>query len=472
MDTFLKTLDLKSWDVWFPLSFIALFGVLAIAVALGGVGFGIDAHDAEQLRTIYTDIGVQVTGGIFAIVMSLSLVAIQFAAQEYSHRIMEYYIKSVIFWSTVVVYLGVMIAGILLQASSSERHGQIPASLVLVGTILALVMLVPHFLVTALYLKPEFIIRKLVRRVDRSYLQAIPSLRTPRGDRMDIADDRLLPVVEITERAIDRGDIITARGALQQIEEVYAMSVDDLHNASVDEYIVGHLSRIGRKAVVQSDEEQAARQVIQILGGIGASGREDLAIEAIDALGFNALKRESEIVVGQMISSLRLILDTGSPQARQRVLAIYGDLLQRLASQREERLLRDLGVQLSEIGHRAQRQGDASVARRCLDLVEAAGRDAARNAMIPLVRQSAKTLQDIGILVAENDPASAEETVLRLMRIERSLDRNQTDAMAALEVAKGEIERLITSADRPTSEVAEESGDAVELSDLWRESNP
>ena len=109
-----KALDLKSWDVWFPLAFIELFAVFAIVVGAGGVGFGIDSRDAEQLRSIYTDIGVQTTAGIFAIVMSLSLVAIQFAAQEYSHRIMEYYIKSVIFWSTVVVYLGVMIGSILL----------------------------------------------------------------------------------------------------------------------------------------------------------------------------------------------------------------------------------------------------------------------------------------------------------------------------------------------------------------------
>ena len=48
MDTFLKTLDLQSWDVWFPLSLVALFGGLAIAVAVGGVGFGINAQDAEQ----------------------------------------------------------------------------------------------------------------------------------------------------------------------------------------------------------------------------------------------------------------------------------------------------------------------------------------------------------------------------------------------------------------------------------------
>jgi hypothetical protein len=44
----------------------------------------------------------------------LSLVAIQFAAQEYSHRIIEYYIRSTVFWTTLVAYLGVMSASIFL----------------------------------------------------------------------------------------------------------------------------------------------------------------------------------------------------------------------------------------------------------------------------------------------------------------------------------------------------------------------
>ena len=332
---------------------------------------------------------------------------------------------------------------------------------------MALVLLVPHFLITALYLKPEFIIRKLVRRVDDAYLRSLPTSPLTHGGQVDVANDRLLPVVEITERAIDRGDIITARGALQQIEQVYFDSVDRLQDTTVDEYIVGHLVRIGRKALVQSDEEQAARQVIRILGQIGASGRYDLAIEAIDALGFSALKHESEVAVSAMIDSLKQVLDNGSHDAGKAVLTIYADLSGKLASGGEERLLRHLGAQLREIGFEAQRRADADLEERCLDLVEATGRGAARNAMIAVVLQCAKALRDLGVSAAASD-AKSEETVLRLLRIERDIDRNEREAIAALEVARGEVERLLKPSVTNLPETAE---DDLGLSDLWRESN-
>ncbi|MBM3949639.1 MAG: hypothetical protein FJ312_10485 [SAR202 cluster bacterium] len=116
----IRQFQLSSWDNWFPLTLIAVFVVLGAIVAAAGATFGLQPGDVDQFRGIYVDIGLQNTAGIFAIVISLSLVAIQFAAQEYSHRIMDYYIKSVMFWSTVVVYLGLMIACVLLNAGVSE----------------------------------------------------------------------------------------------------------------------------------------------------------------------------------------------------------------------------------------------------------------------------------------------------------------------------------------------------------------
>ena len=88
--------------------------------------------------------------------------------------------------------------------------------------------------------------------------------------------------------------------------------------------------------------------------------------------------------------------------------------------------------------------------------------------MIAVVLECAKALRDLGVAVATSDTKSAEETVLRLLRIERDIDRNEREAIAALEVARGEVERLLKSSVTNLPETAE---DDLGLSDLWRESN-
>ena len=49
------------WDSLLPLGTIAVFGILAIPVALGVVDFGLEGAGVERFKTIYTDIGIQTT---------------------------------------------------------------------------------------------------------------------------------------------------------------------------------------------------------------------------------------------------------------------------------------------------------------------------------------------------------------------------------------------------------------------------
>ena len=468
MGRFLRSLDLGSWDNWFPLAVIAVFLAIGGSVAAGGVSFGITPRDADRFQTIYTSIGVQTTAGIFAITISLSLVAIQFAAQQYSHRIMDYYIKSVMFWSTFIVYLGVMIAGILLLASSSESDSLKVVGIIVVGSLLALTLLIPHFLVTASYLKPEFIIRKLLRRVDREYLRLVN--KTTPGSRMDSASDRLLPVVEITERSIDRGDLTTTRGALERISHTYTLQATDGTSPAIDRYFMDHILRIGRKAVAKSDQEEAAVQTIDILGRVGKAGPAKLAVENIDILGFAALKRDAEVVVTQMIDSLRLIFDGGPPEIRESILDTLKELVGRLAAARQERLLRHLADHLEEMAYAAREDGDHSTEIRCFDLIEAVGHDAAVHDMVALVLRIGGLLQGLGMAAVDGDAEDAEGTILRLLRIERAVTGTELEVKAALGFNRGEIERVRDSS-RSSGTLSRTRGGAdgggLDVSGLW-----
>lgn len=468
------TLDVKSWDNLFPLSVIGVFILLGIPVALGVFDFGLANQGAERFQLIYTDIGIQTTAGIFAIVISLSLVAIQFAAQEYSHRIMEYYIRSVIFWSTLTVYLGIIIVAILLQTASDGQESPRIVALVVVASILAVAMLIPHFIVTASYLKPDFIIEKLVRRITPRYMEG---LKLDDDGQVDVAprNDRLLPVVEITERSIDRGDLTTTRTAIDRIIELQANLKTRISGPVIDLYFADHLTRIGRKAVNQPDEEEAGARAIEALERIGVEGAPLVAAERIDLLGFIALRHGADGAVEQMIASLAAIAKLGDDPALERVLDSYQALVGRLASGGYDQLLMVLANRADELT--VVNSDDISVLSRSLDCLEAIGHDAAESQLIRVVLHVAILLRDRGVAIASTNPDEANATVLRMLRIEQAVDNSERQALAVIGFARSEVERVAGQSGQsaPATETADtgEAGDnptAPEgFSDLWDE---
>lgn len=476
----IRQFQLSSWDNWFPLTLIAVFVVLGAVVAAASATFGLQPGDVDQFRGIYIDVGLQTTAGIFAIVISLSLVAIQFAAQEYSHHIMDYYIKSVMFWSTVVVYLGLMIACVLLNAGVSEGESLRVVSVIMVASVLALV---PHFLVTASYLKPEFIIGKLLLRVDEEYLRAVAMRARSTAKALEPAVDRLLPAVELIERSIDRGDLTTTRRALEQIHDKYMQQDRPLDSTVVDRYFLDHVLRIGRKAVAQPDEQESTAQTIDLLGRMGVAGPTEAAADHIDVLGFAALRRDAEVVVRQMIDSLRLIMGKAPPPVKASILNTYGDLAGALAGGRRERLLRHLTDHLLAIAREARSAKDTATVTRCLDLLETAGHDAAVNGIVSVVARVAGAMQELGTADAsDGNTNAAHATVLRLLRVERALGHGERGAIASLEFAKGEIERALgAQAPAPEPSTPGVGGQGTEvraggpgggdggMSDLWSE---
>ncbi|NQW17810.1 MAG: hypothetical protein HQ478_10035 [Chloroflexi bacterium] len=479
MKNWLRWLDLTSWDSWFPLGVIGLFSLFAIPAATGVMSFGLPVGNDERLHIIYTEVGLQTTAGIFAIVISLSLVAIQFAAQEYSHRIMEYYIRSVIFWSTIVVYLGIMIMTIILQAGVDDPQSTRAGAIVIVASVLAIVLLVPHFIITAAYLKPEFIVEKLLRRVDDEFLSGLDESDLANG--LSSSQDRLLPVVEICERSIDRGDLTTTRAAISRMIGRYEAIPESIQGTSIDNYFIEHLTRMGRKAVAHADEEEAAGHVIRGIETIGGIRSPSLAIERIDILGFMAVRHETEAAIAQMIASLLgLSQKTTDIGATATILTSYQALIHRLIVGDYDRILRQLSEAVESLSKASTRAGAVDDTARALDVLEAIGHDAASAGLVRVVLDVTARLKNAGVSAAESNPDSAQETVLRLLRIERALDQSERDALATLAFARGEVEAAVkrsaprTSTNPPADDGASglsggDNLDASGFSDLWDE---
>ena len=451
---FVNDLDLGSWDNWLPLGVIAVFFGVGVLVGLRVIQFS-SPEDPTNIPVIFIEIGIAAMTGIFSITVSLSLVAIQFASQEYSHRIMAFYVKSVVFWSTTVVYLGLIMSSVLLMAMYTEQQDPRFAGLVVVASVAALMLLIPHFVITAAFLRPEFIIGKLLRRVDTTYLVSIQRPLEESQGRLESHADRVLPVVEIVERAINKGDLSTARTALDRLHTAYISQAEHLSSLPIEEYFIDYVMRVGRKAISGGDMEEAGAQAIQLIGTVGARGPAGVtAVEDVRDLGSAALKEDLEAVVREMIDTLKLIFDhTGLPDARKAVMEGYRDLVEDLAGAEKQRLLRQLGNTLATMESDAIARGEPSVTNDCQDLLESLGREAGVRNLPEVVLHVVRLLHRIGLESAEKDAEVAERVVRSLLRLERSGQGNR-DLIAATEFAKGDVERELRKRPRPAPSAA------------------
>jgi hypothetical protein len=446
------------WDTLLPLGAIAVFALIAIPVATGAFDFGLSGGDAERFHTIYTEIGIQTTAGVFAIVISLSLVAIQVAAQDYSHRIMEYYIKSTVFWSTSAVYLGLMITTIFLQGGSTDDDSPRVVGMVLLGSVLALVLLVPHFVVTAEFLKPEFIVRKLMKRITRGYLETVK--RQGGAAMAATSSDRLLPVVEIAERSIERGDVATANFVVEQIAASYeAAARNGPASVELAEYFAADLRRIGRKAISQADEEPVAVQVVRAITRLAAPGVLAQSVSTVDDLLSAAVRHDQEGTIAEGIDALAGLYPVAGADERRLIADSFGGLIPRLAGDGQRRLSLALIKRLEDAISTGAPGEEAHA--RLLELLESIGRENALHRMVAVARAAAIAMARIATSCIEHHPETAKSIVLSMLRTERSLDRSEAETIAAVGFARAEVERLLGP--RPGE------SDAEEFSDLWRE---
>ncbi len=485
----LKELDLLSWDNWVPLAVIAAFSGVGILTAFGVISVT-GPMDAARFKTVYDSIGIRTTAGILSSIVALSLVAIQFASNQYTHRIMAFYIRSITFWSIITVYLGIIVFSILVAANRPDSDDPRLAGVIIVGTIMALMLLIPHFLITASFLKPDFIINKLLRRVDSEYLMSIQGALANRRGRLDSKSDRLLPVIEMVESAIKRGDRATTRTAMEQIHDKYLTQAEQLNSLPVEQYFLSYLLRVGRKAVSVPDEEEAAVQAVQVIGTVGAHGPAGaIAVEQIRDLGLSAHKKGIDPVVSEMIHSLREIFEqTGMPEAKKEVLDTFHTLAQDLATAGKTRPLRRLATDVFEIAQASLGGRDLATAYRCLDMLETIGHDSGIHKMVDVVLHVVKLLQTVGVAAAQEDGETANRIIRTVLRIEMAIGPTEREALAATSFAKGDIERVLnrrgpkaapvgqttpaTLTPAPALKQGAEAEGSGEFADLWGEPQP
>lgn len=476
----MKRLKLEDQERIIILVLISVFLVL-ISLSLADLApFTLANEDLDNARGVLEGVGVEGLSAIFAIVISLTLMAVQFASQQYTHRIMDLHIKSLIFWSVVVIYLGSLLYNIFMLGRLSEpiEGRYIEVSMLL--TTLCFIMLIPYFFITMVRLRPETVISNLLSKLDEQYLNSIKELLTEGERRIPSEADKLLPITEIIERSIGTGDRGSARFGIEEIFTCYMAYLSTENEVYVSPYFLGHILGVGREAIIEADDDSMVH-VLAIFGKAGTHAitqkmdfTTKLVLENISIIGFKVLK-DYDVATQQMIDSLQSMLraqmsvQESSDELRARIFTLCQDAADALITLEKYRLVKYLVNSFAELIDIMVETKHYDEIERTGELLEGVGVHAVNLGLRDIIHQSVHLLHRIGISSAKNKlvwytpqaPVNiAERMIDHLLKIEgntlryRAKSKEYDTMINEIEYARRDIEKYLEK--------------KTDFSDLWR----
>lgn len=212
---------------------------------------------------------VQSLAATIALVITLSLVAVQLAAQSYSTRVIDVYKNNPDMWILLSIYIVVIFYGLgLLKVIDIGVAGINMEFAIFAAYFLgffAFVCLVPYMLKTLDLLKPSTVIKLLAADITKEKL-----LKRWEKEWDEIAEnDPLQPIMEIVITALERNDNETAKNGLRSIVnstipyiESSESSILEKHRISI--FTVEYIIKVGKYAVRKENWEIALFTLIKL----------------------------------------------------------------------------------------------------------------------------------------------------------------------------------------------------------------
>lgn len=196
---------------------------------------------------------IQSLASILAILISLTLVAVQLAAQNYSKRILNKFIsfQNKIFWITISIFLiGILYNIFLLNIipNSSSLIFDLFLNISILLTIWCLILLPIYIRSTLLTLSPKKTIDDLLNDLNEEYI-----IKLIESD-YKLEFDSFIPIIDIITHAINTGDFESVKQGFNGLNKQLNKFQSQLQqNPKSAQYILNNLDRLKNSAFVNSD---------------------------------------------------------------------------------------------------------------------------------------------------------------------------------------------------------------------------
>jgi len=504
---FVKTIKNKLHDWWVSFElrhlwtarlivyFTCLAAVVSVCFYLFRY-FNLYHTDACSARYMLSAM-VQSQAAIVAIVVSLTLIAVQLTASAYSPRVIDIFKKNPdmwillgcygvsIFYGFIVLKLVVGKEGGFVSRSAIWSYGSVYISFEFcvslaywLGTF-TFVALFPYMLNIISLLKSGNIINRLAIEITKDKF-------------LNSKEDPIQPIMDIVHSSIMKYDIETTRVGLKAVTEqvLGIIGPDDEEKISV--HFCKHLTRVRKLAISREDEESTVKVIdnLQLFGKITAEegfgdatvraavslrnvgkiavekGLEDAAEQAIwslEEIGSVAAEKGLEDVTSQAVSSLE---EVGKSAAEKRLdgatksaAICLGNVGEAAAKKGLEKVTKWAAICLGEFGVRTAEKRLKGATRRVAESLEKVGKTAAKQGLEDATSRAATSLVVVGIAYVKNSLEDATEQVAKSLGLEDTTERL---ARSLAELTNSSEENVETAIKTYKSKLKEQDRDSFQ----------
>jgi hypothetical protein len=431
---------------------------------------------------------VQSQAAILAIVISLTLIAVQLTASAYSPRVSKIFRES-LGWQALFVLYGISIFyGLLvLKMIKGATNSSIDLSPItylnmpLKGHIsLAYSFGIFTFVVLILYMRgiigflnPTNLINRLAKEISKDkILEYLKSVENDEEVKNSTFEDPIQPIMDIVHGAIMKYDIATTRDGLRAVTDRVIDLIDSDNDKKISNLFCNHLERVGKLAVSKQDEAITV-EVIKNLEKIGESTAEKglksataQIIQTLGDVGIIAAKEALEFTTLEAAMSLGKVGVAAAKGGLEYVASQAAGILQffmKVAVEKEFKYVpSQVARSLNDIGVATVENDFVFQAYQVVNYIREVGRIAVKKEVSDVIAKSANSLAYIGHLTAAKDDLEsvteeaaqslAELTILQkdivkpiVLTSESTLKKKDHEAFQKFkELYEQELEKLLT----------------------------
>nr|QNO56741.1 hypothetical protein HGIILDEE_00030 [Methanosarcinales archaeon ANME-1 ERB7] len=429
--------DRKLWTAC-----IFVYGSLLLLVVSVGVilftHFNLFHTEPTSARYMLSAL-VQSQAAIVAIVISLTLIAVQLTASAYSPRVIDIFKKNPDMWLLlgcygVSIFYGFIVLK-LVEGAGGEAVSQsviwsigrfsvsfeFYVSLAYWLGVFTFVALFPYMLNIIGLLKSGNIIKRLATEISKDKI-------------LNSEEDPIQPIMDIVHGSIMKYDIATTRVGLKAVTDRVIKIINSDDEEEISGHFCKHLERVGKLAVSRMDEEStkevigqldffgestaekglqcATAQTAEFLSAIGVTAADKglvvatwRAVEFLEAVGKAAADKGLEKATWHVALSLgvfgRSTAEKGLVGATRQIAWTLEAVGRTAAGKRFESATKKVAISLGDVGKAAAEKGLESATQRVVESLVALGRTAADKRLKDVAREAAMYLAKLAILSEE-----------------------------------------------------------------------